>query len=104
MLMLDLSERKCLHVFMRMAVSVSHGRAATGIGEQAAVDGIIVGMIGDDEHASFRPGGATEKQNYDASRGCAKTHGTPNTTRPTQGNTRLPVPASDHATAGLNFL
>lgn len=102
--MADLSERKRLRVFMRMAVSVGHGRAATGIGDQAAVYTIIVGLIGDDEHASFRLSGATEKQNCDASRGGAKRMVPPSTTRPSQGNTRLPVPTSDHATAGLNFL
>jgi len=102
--MADLSERKRLRVFMRMAVSVGHGRAATGIGDQAAVDTIIVGLIGDDEHASFRLSGATEKQNCDASRGGAKTHGAPKHNATESGQHPSAGHTSDHATAGLNFL
>lgn len=54
-----------LHIFVRVAIGVSH---RCGIGDEAAVDTVIVGVVGNDEHALFGLGAAAEKRGCES--GC----------------------------------
>jgi len=60
-----------------VAIGVRHRGAAARIGSQAAVDAVIVGVIGDDEDVSLGLGGAVEKQGYNGDYGEHATHGSP---------------------------
>src|ERR1700682_3441302 len=58
---IHLAKRTGLGKFTRLAVRGRNGHAAARTAGQASIDAVTVGIVGDDEHALFRPRRAQAK-------------------------------------------